>query len=111
MDECLFCRIARGELPTTVVHESEAYLAFDDLEPVAEHHVLVIPRAHHENFDAFVAAGADAAGMLEFVSETAAKRGVAGRYRLITNVGREGGQGVFHLHWHILAGGALPGFH
>jgi histidine triad (HIT) family protein len=110
VDDCVFCKIAAGELPSSTVHESEEFLAFDDLSPKAEHHVLVIPRAHHGDLDAYVDSGASADRMLAFVAETARRRGIDRRYRLITNVGAPAGQVVFHLHWHVLAGASLPGF-
>jgi len=110
VDGCVFCRIASGELPSTVVHQDDEFLAFEDVQPRAEHHLLVVPRAHFDNLDAFVSAGGSGERMLQFVGATARTRGLAGRYRLITNVGEDAGQVVPHLHWHVLAGSGLPGF-
>lgn len=107
-DGCVFCRIVRGELPSTVVNRAGGYLAIQDVAPKAPVHVLVLPERHVESFretDAFDAA--DLGRMLEFVRETAALCH-ADEYRLITNVGSSAGQTVFHLHWHILAGRELP---
>jgi histidine triad (HIT) family protein len=110
MSDCVFCKISAGELPATKVHENDDFLAFADLDPKADTHVLVIPRAHHANVADYVDAGGSSDAMLAFVVETARAAGVDGRYRLIANSGPEAGQTVFHLHWHILAGGRLPGF-
>ena len=109
-DDCVFCKIVAGEIPAALVHEDEGHLAFDDMNPHAEHHVLVIPREHHANLDTYIAGGTDPRAMLEFVAATAQKRGIAGGYRLITNVGPAANQTVPHLHWHVLAGAGLPGF-
>ena len=110
MTDCIFCKIASGEVPSTIRNESDNFVAFEDLAPVADTHLLVIPRQHHTDFDAWVAAGGHSTELLEFVAATASKAGVAGRYRLITNVGSDAGQAVFHFHWHIIAGTNIPGF-
>jgi histidine triad (HIT) family protein len=110
MDDCLFCKINAGDIPGDVIAENANYLAFRDIAPKADTHVLVIPREHHDNLDRFLANGGDAHDMLQFVSQTAEGLGVGGKYRLIVNVGEQAGQVVHHLHWHILAGGRLPGF-
>lgn len=107
---CVFCSIAAGDAPATFVNESEAFVAFADLHPKADTHVLIVPREHHEDLDAWIAAGGSSDAMLAFVAETARALDVNGRYRLITNVGAGAGQEVFHLHWHLLAGDDLPGF-
>lgn len=109
-EQCVFCRIASGELPSDVVHADDRFLAFRDVQPRAATHVLVVPRAHHEHLDAWLAAGGSSDRMLRFVHDTAAAAGVSGRYRLITNVGEGAGQVVPHLHWHVVAGRKLPGF-
>lgn len=109
-DACVFCRIASGELPADVVASDDEFLAFRDVQPRAATHVLVIPRAHHDDLDAWVAAGGSGDRMLRFVREVARTADVAGRYRLVTNVGEDAGQVVPHLHWHLMAGARLPGF-
>jgi histidine triad (HIT) family protein len=95
-----------GYAPATIVAENEEFVAFEDLFPKAATHVLVVPRVHERDLDAWVAsAGAGASDrMLAFVGQVARELGVAGRYRLITNVGADAGQIIFHQHWHILAG-------
>ena len=108
--DCVFCRIASGELPSDVVRSDDEFLAFRDVQPRAKTHVLVMPREHHQDLDAWLAAGGSSDRMLAFVAAVAADLDVSGRYRLITNVGESAGQVVPHLHWHVLAGTKLPGF-
>ncbi len=103
--ECIFCRIVAGDIPADIVAEGAEWIAFRDLEPQAPTHVLVIPRRHVENIDAF---GPDEAGLgdalfaaCRTVSEIC---GLEGGYRVLTNVGPEAGQEVLHLHLHVLGG-------
>lgn len=107
--DCVFCNIVQGFAPANIRCEDEEFLAFDDLYGKAATHVLVIPRAHHADLDAWVDAGGSSDRMLEFIARTARECGIDGRYRLITNVGSDAGQVIFHLHWHLLAGD-LPAF-
>ncbi len=93
------------------MHATDGFVAIRDIAPMAETHLLVLPRRHVDTFreiDAFP--DAEAARMLRFVAEVAAAEGLED-YRLIVNVGSGAGQTVFHLHWHVLGGRALPGFH
>jgi histidine triad (HIT) family protein len=107
MTDCVFCRIAAGEIPANVVARSEDAVAFRDLNPQAPTHVLVVPLAHLAN-----AAAADSeAGervlghTLRFAVQVAAQLGLTeGGYRLVLNNGKNGGQSVDHLHVHILGG-------
>ena len=110
MADCIFCRIAAGEIPAQVVGRSPEAVAFRDLNPQAPIHVLVIPVQHH-------AAARDATGpsgelllgrLLAFAAETATVLGLdEGGYRIVANTGKDGGQSVDHLHLHILGGRAL----
>lgn len=103
--DCLFCKIASGHLPATVVAESGGALAFRDVAPQAPTHVLVIPRDHHENVAALAAAAPH--GVSELVSlagRVAEQEGLAGDYRLVFNTGAGAGQSVFHVHLHLLGG-------
>ena len=106
--DCLFCElVATGNH----VHATDGFVAIRDIAPAAEHHLLVLPERHVDTFreiDAFP--DEEAARMLRFVAEVAATEGLAD-YRVIVNVGATAGQTVFHLHWHVLAGKTLPGFH
>ena len=103
---CIFCKIVKGEIPNNTVHENEEFLAFHDLYPKAPIHVLVIPKQHVENFQ--TVQPEMMAKMTPFIQEVARKLGVdESGYRLITNNGSDGGQEIFHLHFHLLGGGKL----
>lgn len=104
--DCLFCRIASGELPADIVAESDDWLAFHDVAPQAPVHVLVIPRDHVESVAHLDPGNADAAGSLLLAAAEVARRlGVEeDGYRVVTNCGETAGQSVFHLHVHVLAG-------
>jgi histidine triad (HIT) family protein len=106
--DCLFCRlVAEGDH----VHAADDFVAIRDIAPAAETHLLVLPARHVDTFRDVVAFPDEEAGrMLRFVAEVAAVAGLED-YRVIVNVGPAAGQTIFHLHWHILAGKALPGFH
>lgn len=107
---CLFCKIVAGEIPSDQVHANDEFVAFRDIAPKADTHVLVVPKRHDANLDEWVAAGGSSDALMAFASETAARVGIAGAYRMIANVGRDAGQEVFHLHLHLMAGRDLPGF-
>ncbi|MDX1395913.1 MAG: HIT domain-containing protein [Gemmatimonadota bacterium] len=103
--DCVFCRIAAGQIPADIVADGERWLAFRDLSPQAPTHVLVIPRDHVESLDRLRGRGGGlAAALLEACAEVAAVCGLDDGYRVLTNVGREGGQDVMHLHFHVLGG-------
>ena len=103
---CIFCKIVNGEIPNNTVHEDENFLAFHDLYPKAPIHVLIIPKKHVENFQSVDAE--TMAKMPPFIQEVARKAGVDKTgYRLVTNNGSDGGQEIFHLHFHLLGGGKL----
>lgn len=103
-DPCLFCRLVReGEH----VHRADGFVAINDINPLAPVHVLVLPERHIDTFrDIAAFPEREAKCMLEFVADTARKVGLDD-YRVVVNVGRGGGQTVFHLHWHILGGTML----
>jgi histidine triad (HIT) family protein len=105
--DCLFCSLARdGEH----VHRADGFVAIRDLHPKADTHLLVLPDRHVDTFRDIGAFSDEEAGrMLRFVADTARRAGLDD-YRLIVNVGPGGGQTIFHLHWHVLGGGRLPGF-
>ncbi|HLU45933.1 MAG TPA: histidine triad nucleotide-binding protein [Natronosporangium sp.] len=114
MSDCLFCRIVAGEIPATVVRETDQILAFRDISPKAPVHVLVIPKAHHTDLPALAAADPGLAGqLLAEAAAVAEAEGVASSgYRTIFNTGPDSGQEVFHVHAHVLGGrplGALVG--
>ncbi|MDQ6974375.1 MAG: histidine triad nucleotide-binding protein [Mariprofundaceae bacterium] len=108
MSDCLFCNILTGDIPSSSVYEDDDVYAFKDIEPKAPIHVLVIPKQHIATLDH--AKDAKQLGVLmQKVSYIANEvLHLESGYRVITNVGQGGGQVVFHLHMHILAGKPLP---
>lgn len=106
-EECIFCKIAKKEIPSTVVYEDEMVIAFRDLEPQAPTHVLVIPKAHYDSVMTLGRVGKEIAGHIvsEVVPAIANELGLAENgFRLVVNTGSDGGQTVKHLHFHILGG-------
>ena len=105
--DCLFCRIVVGEVPATVIRESERTITFRDVSPQAPTHVLVVPRAHHPHVAALAAA--DGQTLVELVEEAGAVAEAEGleAFRLVFNTGSQAGQSVFHVHGHVLGGRAM----
>lgn len=105
-EECVFCKIAAGEVPAPHVFESDSLVAFDDLNPQAPLHVLVIPRQHIATVNDLGAGHAELVGQMVLAArQVAAERGVAEEgYRLVINCLEGAGQSVFHLHLHLLGG-------
>ena len=103
---CLFCRIVAGEIPATKVHDDDLVFAFRDIAPRAPTHILVIPRDHIASAaDLTEAHGPMLGRLFAVVARLAREEGIAeGGYRLVSNVGRWGGQTVDHLHFHLLGG-------
>ena len=107
---CIFCKIVEGEIPANKVLEDDEFLAFHDINPIAPVHILIIPKEHVENFQS--ASPELMAKMTPFIQKVAEelclhKTG----YRLVTNNGRDGGQEVPHLHFHLLGGARLKWTH
>lgn len=103
MDDCIFCKIANHEIPSTIVYEDDLVLAFDDLNPQAPVHTLVIPKAHYANIVDGVPAETLAA-MVHAISEVAKAKGLDKGFRVIANTGAAAGQTVMHFHMHVLGG-------
>ncbi len=111
MNDCIFCKIAGGAIPSERVYEDEQVLVFKDIYPKAPVHLLMVPRQHIEGLnDLTPAHDALMAHMFRTLPEVARRAGLTDGYRTIINTGRGGGQEVLHLHLHILGGGRLPGF-
>src|SRR4051794_3778480 len=109
-DDCLFCRIVDGEIPADVVHETPYFVAFRDIAPKAPTHVLVVPKVHHTDVAALVAADPEmAAGLVAEAAEVARIEGIGDGWRLVFNTGAPVGQTVFHVHAHVLGGGRIEG--
>lgn len=110
MSDCLFCKIAAGDIPCNKVYEDENFLAFHDIHPKAPVHVLVIPKHHLPSLNDAGDQDINRLGLLMDATRKVAKElGVDDPgYRVIINVGEGGGQEVFHIHVHILGGKKLP---
>lgn len=109
MENCIFCKIVAGEIPSTKVYEDEKILAFRDINPMAPVHVLVIPKIHIPSCDGVCAGNADyISHIFTNIPEIAKSAGCTNGYRVITNCGEDGCQSVGHLHFHILGGKKLP---
>ena len=107
-DDCLFCRLVRGEIPATIVRETDRTVAFRDIAPKAPVHVLVIPRTHHATLADVAAADASLAALLVTEArEVAVAEGIGDGYRIVCNNGAPVGQTVFHAHVHVLGGGPI----
>ncbi len=105
MTDCLFCKIVKGEIPSDRVHEDDDVIAFRDIAPKAPTHVLVIPRRHISDAHALTDADGDILGKLFAAARRVAdEAGLENGYRVVTNIGPESGQTVFHLHFHVLGG-------
>ncbi|MFE0702669.1 histidine triad nucleotide-binding protein [Streptomyces sp. NPDC058872] len=107
--DCLFCKIAQGEVPATIVRETETTVAFRDINPQAPTHVLVIPRAHYPDAASLAAAVPTvAADVLQEAGRIAEQEKVDGSgFRIVFNTGAGAGQTVFHAHAHVLGGRGL----
>lgn len=104
LQECLFCRIVRREIPAQIVHEDEQALVFKDITPQAPTHLLVIPKKHLGSLSASTDGDALLLGHLQRVACRIAESGTLSSFRLVTNNGKGAGQSVEHLHYHLLAG-------
>ena len=105
MTDCLFCKIAAGEIPSDKVFESEDVVAFRDISPAAPTHVLFIPVRHVESAaELGESDGPLLAEIFRAIASVAEAEGLTGGWRVVTNVGGDGGQTVQHLHFHLLGG-------
>lgn len=108
MENCLFCKIIAGDIPSTKVYEDELVYAFRDIAPQAPTHILVIPKEHIPSVNAVTPANsAVVAHIFEVIPQIAAAEGLTGGYRVVSNCGDHAGQTVHHLHFHILGGHQL----
>ena len=108
MENCLFCKIIRGEIPSTKVYEDELVLAFRDIAPQAPTHILVIPKTHIGSVAELNEENAGVvAHIFAVIAQVAEKEGLVNGYRVVSNCGPDAGQTVGHLHFHILGGHEL----
>lgn len=104
MNDCLFCKIAAGEVPSTKIFENEYVYAFADIAPQAPFHAVVIPKKHIASADEITADNSiEVARVFEAIAEIARRENLANGYRVVNNCGEDGGQTVHHMHFHLLA--------
>ncbi len=109
MDNCLFCKIITGTIPSGKVYEDDAVYAFSDINPQAPVHILVVPKTHMASLDEVTADNSTCVTrIMEAIPHIAAAAGLKNGYRVITNIGEDGCQSVKHLHFHLLGGKKLP---
>ena len=109
MSDCLFCKIVAGEIPSKKVYEDEHTFAFEDIDPKAPTHVIVVPKKHIRGLKEASPEHAEIVGRCHLAAaEIARERGIEAGYRTVLNVGPGAGQSVFHLHVHLLGGRDLP---
>ena len=108
-DDCLFCKIIKGEIPSSKVYEDDKMLVFKDIEPKAKVHLLAVPKYHFKLLTEMDSQKAVLVSyMLTKIPQIAAENGCEKGFRLVINQGEDAGQSVFHLHIHILGGETLP---
>jgi histidine triad (HIT) family protein len=108
-DDCIFCKIVRGEIPCNKVYENEEMFAFHDIRPVAPVHFMLIPKLHLPSLmEADDRHAALLGRMLALAPKLAKEQGLDNGFRTVINTGAGGGQEVFHLHIHIIGGGNIP---
>jgi histidine triad (HIT) family protein len=109
MNDCLFCKIARGEIPCRKVYEDDEVLAFHDINPVAPVHFMLVPKLHLATLDDAGDEHAALLGkMLLLAPKLAKEQGLDTGFRTVINTGKGGGQEIFHLHIHVIGGGNIP---
>ncbi|WP_018084675.1 histidine triad nucleotide-binding protein [Desulfurispora thermophila] len=108
MQDCIFCKIINREIPAEIVYETDSVLVFKDIRPAAPVHLLLIPKKHIPTFFDLEPADAALMGELQMAATEVARRlGLQNGFRLVSNTGRDAGQLVFHIHYHLLAGREL----
>ena len=108
MENCLFCKIIAGEIPSEKVYEDDEVLAFKDINPMAPVHILIIPKEHIDGADELNDSNAAVTAKIFAVASKLAKElKLINGFRIVTNVGKDGGQTVRHLHFHLLGGAKL----
>ena len=105
MNDCVFCKIAKGEIPTKFEWDDDEIVAFDDIKPIAPVHILIISKKHIESLGKVEKEDSELLGNIQRIaSEIAEKKGIGNAFRLLTLSGKGAGQTVFHLHYHLIGG-------
>jgi histidine triad (HIT) family protein len=103
--DCLFCKLIAGQIPSKKVYEDDRVFAFEDINPQAPTHVLIIPKQHIEGLNKASAEDAEILGYMQLAgAKLARERGIESGYRTVLNVGPGAGQSVFHIHLHLIGG-------
>lgn len=112
MQDCIFCKIIRGEIPSQKVYEDDLVFAFKDIQPAAPVHILIVPKKHITNLNDMTEEDVNLLGRIHLVaSQIAQEQGIAeSGYRVISNHNKDAGQVVFHLHFHLVGGRVLGHF-
>ena len=106
-EDCLFCKIIAGQIPSTKVYEDDTTYAFKDINPKAKIHVLIVPKRHVANVGELTQSDPAQLEHIVEVAQSIADKEFHGEYRLVFNTGRDAGQTVFHAHAHVLTGEVL----
>ena len=109
MSDCIFCKIIKGDIPSTIVFRDEQLTAFRDINPAAPTHILLVPNKHIDSVNALAGEDEQLVGhLVKVAGQLAAQEGIAeGGYRLIINTNADAGQTVFHIHLHLLGGAPM----
>ena len=108
MDNCIFCKIVKGEIPSTIVYESDNVLAFKDINPVSPIHIIVVTKAHIESIAEIDSSNSSVLSeIFEAIAIIAKEQCLSNGYRVVSNVGNDAGQTIDHLHFHLLGGRKL----
>lgn len=106
--DCIFCKIVNGEIPSKKVYEDDKMLAFFDIQPQAPVHIVIIPKSHIESMNGITDENSGViAHIFEMIPKIAAENNLGEGYRVVSNCGKNAGQTVFHLHFHLMGGGML----
>lgn len=105
--DCIFCKIIAGEIPSSRVYEDDTIVAFNDINPQAKVHVLIVPRNHYKNVAELASEAPETLAHIALVAQQIADDKFNGDYRLVFNTGLDAGQTVFHVHAHVLTGEKL----
>ncbi|MCL2860207.1 MAG: histidine triad nucleotide-binding protein [Oscillospiraceae bacterium] len=110
MEDCIFCKIIKKEIPSEIVYEDEEIIAFEDINPVAPIHTLIVPKKHITSLVELKEEDTNLIGKIYLVAnKIAEQKGILERgFRVVVNCGKEGGQVVPHIHYHLLGGKQLP---